>query len=264
MVVRIALVVWGLLGTVGLALFAWGGEVPPGMLVEGVLGLGALVALWLVVKLPWDLYFAARYVQVSQEESVGRALAVPDAEREEARSLARRLLALCVGLHLSGALLSGIVALFSDGLVGPLAAGAFIVTMAVRPLGAMVHHVRRRLGELRESSRIPRDDARSLDGRVRVLESQEEDRRDRAPEEQRVLAQLRQDLIALEARQAHGRAELDARLAAQDQRHRDDVDRLCREFERSIEKLTSDQALLSGIRAFLALVRETPGSPTVR
>jgi hypothetical protein len=258
MVWRIALFVWGLLGTAGVVLYAWGEQVPPDLLLQGLATLITLAAIWLVVKLPWDLYFAARYVQVSQAQSVGRQLAVPDTERLEASALAKRLLALCIGLHLTGALASGVLAYVLEGQLGWVAAGAFMVSMGIRPTAAMVFHVRRRLQELRQSSRIPRDDARTLDHRVKAIEASLA-QRDREDVElgktlQALVARVEQQRAALD----HAQAQTGARLEQQDQRHKDDVERLCREFERSIEKLTSDQALLSGIRAFLTMVRQAP------
>lgn len=247
MVWRIATLVWGLLGTAGIVLYVWGGQIPAGRVLQGLAVLGTLAALWMVVKLPWDLYFSARYVVTTQRTSVDRDLAVSLQERQEARILARRLLAFSLGLHLAGAAVCAGVSVVTQSPAGPVAAGAFILSMVVRPTGAMVVHVRRRLTELAASARIPREDARALDGRVARLEEDLSRRTLEAPERHA-------------ARQAvHERlTELRAALAAQEHRHRADVDRLAREFERSIERLTSDKDILAGLRAFLVMVRQSP------
>ncbi len=52
------------------------------------LGMGAvaLVALWAVVWLPWDLYFSARELAYEQKESEARGVEVTPGDREQTRS----------------------------------------------------------------------------------------------------------------------------------------------------------------------------------
>ncbi|MCB9669856.1 MAG: hypothetical protein H6736_15775 [Alphaproteobacteria bacterium] len=246
---RIALGVWGALGTVGLVLFATGGRLSPTEAVDAVAGLGALVALFAVVKLPWDLYFAARGVQRTQSDSGGREIRVPDAERHEASRLARRLLAVAVSLHLLGAGVCAAVAWASDGRVGLFAAGAFLVTLALRPTAAMVGHVRARLRALERRAVLPPPDARTLGARLHAVEHGLKDLSRRLDDD-------RSGLVALSARLDGLSADLEARLTSQERRHRDALDRLGLEMERSLEKLTRDKEVIAGLRAFLQMVRD--------
>jgi hypothetical protein len=242
---RVMTLMWALLGTVGAAIVLTGGDIDRTTAIEGVAGLVALLALWMVVRHPWDLYFAARGVERTQADSVGRAIEVPAVERGEARQLAQRLLAVALGLHLLGAAVCAAIGWWSDGTVGFVAAGAFVVTMGLRPATAMVAHVRQRLGELRGRAVVPRPDARALDDRLRAIEHVVEGVLERID----ALEPLPEALDGL------GRT-LDRRLTAQEHGFRKDMDRVCLEFERSIEKVSSDRELLAGIRAFLALVRQ--------
>lgn len=244
---RIALLVWGAVGTVGLVLTLTGGTVSQAQVVDGLAGIAALAALWLVVKVPWDLYFAARNVQKAQADSDDREIEVRPQERAEASRLARRLLGLAVGLHLAGAGLCALAAQVSD--VGLLASAAFLLSMALRPTTAMVVHVRRRLAELQGRAVLPRVDARDLGDRLEQAEVRLQGAEEQLDDEDRGLAALEHRLQELEAT-------LDRRIGTQEHRFRSEMDRVCVEFERSVEKVSRDQELLAGVRAFLAMVRQ--------
>lgn len=247
---RIGSLLWGLLGTVGLVLYATDGRLAPAQVVEGLAVLGVLLALFVVVKLPWDLYFAARNVQRTQADATGRKVAVPDTDRLETARLARRLLALCLGLHVLGAVLAGGALQLTGGSSGPWVAGAFLLSMGLRPTVAMVQHVRRRLQVLQRRAKVPLDDAVALAQRLKDVEKRV----------RRLYETVEHDHTGLLA--VHGRTEalahdLDARMTDLDHRQRKDLDRVMVEVERTIEKLTRDQEILAGLRAFLHMVRTT-------
>jgi hypothetical protein len=246
---RIALLVWGTLGTIGGVLWLTGGALSTRDTVDALAGLAVLAALWLTIKLPWDLYFAARAVQIDQAESVARGLQIADAERAETRQLVRRTLALAIGLHLAGAAACLALTAIAGGQVGLVAAGAFLASMVLRPGATVVGHMRRRLSELGRRARIPREDAVELARRVLDLEERQADLQRRVAHDITGLTALHDGLEKLDAR-------TDSRIRTTEQRFRQDVDRVCVEFERAIERLTSDRELLAGIRAFLALVRQ--------
>lgn len=71
-----------LVGT--LLLSGWLGWLDMGRALELVMGTVALGGLWLVVWLPWDLFFAARALAVEQEDGAARGIEVSDADRAEA------------------------------------------------------------------------------------------------------------------------------------------------------------------------------------
>lgn len=247
---RIAFGVWGLLGTVALAVVASGGQVSTADVLNGVAAAIVFVALWGVVKLPWDLYFAARHVQRAQQDSRRRGVQVGAGEEAEASGLARRLLALAVGLHLLGALVSGLASIASGGRLGLFAAGAFLVTLAVRPTGAMFVHVQARLRDLQRRARVPQDDALALHQRLQEAEGLLE-------QLGRRLEEAETGLTGLTAEVGTQRSTLERGLARQEERHLHELDRLGTEMQRSLEKLSDDQELLAGLRAFLKLVKSS-------
>jgi hypothetical protein len=66
---------------------------------------------------------------------------------------------------------------------------------------------------------------------------------------------LDRELKALKSRSDHGLEQLGASLRQQDRNFTTKVEQVCHEFQRSIEKLTEDKALLEGVRAFVRMVK---------
>lgn len=246
---RMLLGTWAVLATAGAAWLATGGELSSSQLVDGVAVLVALVALFGVVRLPWDLYFAARGVQRTQADSTARQVAVRADEQAETGQLAKRLLAFAVSLHVLGAAVCAAVAWGSGGQLGWLASGAFLLTMGLRPATAMVGHVRARLAVLQRRAKLPTVDAASLGAQLATQRKGWTTLQSEVHHEMHGLA-------AIEARLEAATSELRHQQHLQGQRHQAELDRIGLEMERALERLTTDQEVLSGLRAFLAMVRE--------
>lgn len=221
-----------------------------GMILVGLTGLAG------VLKLPWDIYFEARGLVVDQEESERRGIEVDSEEKTYARAAARRLLLLCLLSHALAAALSAGASWASGGRIGYAFAGFFLVSTLFRPMGSFYQHMKARLLELRRRARVPREDAVQLLSKVRDLEG---DLRMARSE----LGTLRQELVEKEhdATRERGRLvrhveELDARQTSQQQRYEAKVDRVCREFQDSVSRLTAEKEILEGMRAFVRLVKE--------
>lgn len=239
---------WAALATFGAVWLATGGTFSSTEVIDGVVGLGALLALLAVVKLPWDLYFQARNVQRSQADSLRRSIEVSEEERGETRALAHKLLLVALTLHLVGAAGSGLAAWLSGGRVGLFAAGAFLVTMALRPTVAMVEQVRKRLGALQRRAVLPPIDATELAARLGRVESA-------CKQLTAAIQHERSGNEALALRLDQQDERLERALRNQASRHQQELDRLGLETERALEKLTRDREVLAGLRAFLQMVR---------
>jgi len=246
---RILMGTWAALATGGLVWLMTGGELSVAQVVDGLAGLAALVALWGVVRIPWDLYFAARNVQRSQADGVAREVDVPRDERAETGRLAQRLLWVAVGLHLVGAGTCAALSWVSGGQVGWVASGAFLVTMGLRPAGAMVTHVRSRLAVLQRRAVLPSVDARTLAERLGRLHEQ-------VATLQADLTHEETGLAAVGARLEGFEGETRRALSVQQQHHHAELDRLGLEMQRALETLTRDKEVLAGLRAFLQMVKE--------
>jgi hypothetical protein len=218
-------------------------------LLDGAMVLASLAGLVLVLKLPWDLYFEARGLIVDQDESRNLEIAVLEEERSFARRTARRLLLLCFALHLGAAALLAGTSYLSGGRLGYFFAVFFLVSTGFRPLAAFYSHLRRRLMEMRQRTRYPREDALELRRRVDDLEY-------RTKVQQEFFERLQEEegnrLGRLESDLSGSREELRLLRDRMDEK----VDRVCREFTSSIERLTEDRELLHGLRALVRLVKE--------
>lgn len=232
-----------------LAIAATLGWIPVPLAIDAAMGTLALSGLLALLGLPWDLYFQARGVVTDQDESVARGVTVGAGDRTAARRLARRLLALCVGLHAGAAGLLALASALSGGRVGYAFAVFFLVATGLRPIEASYRHLAGRLFELRERARYPREDVLQWVGTVRALETAQ---RDHARELERVEASGRELLETLRT--------TDERLRAQDRALDLKLDRVLAELERTVDRMTEDRELVAGLRALARLLR-TAQSP---
>lgn len=223
---------------VGLAVAAFLGWITPAVALDLGMSALALLGLWLVIWLPWDLYFAARELIESQRDSVDRGIEVSARDQAGATRLAPRLLALCLGLHLGAAGLLAVVTWATHGSVGYWFAGSFLVSMGLRPLGALYRHLRERIEAMRQRASYPRPDVVSLQARLDEAELRVE--------------ALTRDRDALGERLTE--VERDARVGQKDLARR--YDELVVELERSMAKLTQDRELLLGVKALVRVIKE--------
>ncbi|GAA2446491.1 hypothetical protein GCM10010191_74430 [Actinomadura vinacea] len=233
----------GVLAVVGAVVLVLVADVPLAVVLS--LGAGALCLAWLVVLLtvPWNVYFQARRVIGEIRTSRERGLEAPQGREEEARRIAVRVRAAAVGAHVLSAALAAVITYFSGAVVGYYFVGFYLVSTFFRPVHAWFVHLRERLGTMLRETRHPRDDVLAVKERLTLLEFRAE--------------QLRQTTEQLhEADLAQGRRLDDFDLAVS-QLHRR-LDALGRRFEDTVAQLTDDQEVISGIRAFLRLLRAEP------
>ncbi|WP_211592875.1 hypothetical protein [Microbispora sp. H10836] len=219
-------------------------DVPPPVVVS--LGFGALCLLWLIVLLtvPWNLYFQAHTLIHEIRVSRERGVAVSPEREAEARRIAVRMRRAAVAAHLVSAVLLAAITYFSGETVGYYFAVFYLLGTFFRPAGAWFSHLRSRMTTMLEEVRYPREDVVTLTGRVDALEARAEESEARAAE----LAELL-DSLAGETRAGFHTAT--ARGDALDHR----LDAMGRTFEDSLSRLTDNQEVLSGIKAFLRLIR---------
>ncbi|MEV1020280.1 hypothetical protein [Streptomyces sp. NPDC050264] len=211
---------------------------------------GAICLLWLVLLLtvPWNLYFRARSVVHEARVSREKGLAVPADRDAEAARIAAVMLRLAVGAHV----VTGAATVFAAWATGRTAgywiAGCYLLSTLFRPAGAYFTALRRRLTTLHGEVRFPRDDVAALRATVAALQKGAAVLEEKGEETYRVLAELRTSVDAV-GLSAHGRADrVDLRVEA-----------LSREFESVVNRLTDNQEIISGLRAFLRLLRAEDG-----
>jgi hypothetical protein len=208
-------------------------------------GMGALCLLWLVLLLtvPWNVYFQARELIREIQTSREQGLEVPPGRDEEARRIAVRMRAAAIGAHLLSAAILTVITYFSGATVGYYFVGFYLVSTVFRPTGAWFAHLRGRLSTMLNEVRYPRDDVLDLKQRVTALEH----RADTADEGARRLGEEDRELRDLVKGCELRDHELDRRL-----------DAVGRQFEDTISRLTDNQEVIAGIKAFLRLLRTEP------
>lgn len=254
-------------------LFAWLGRlagVPLATLLS--IGAGAAALAWLVVlvAVPWNLYYAARWVVAEMAVSRERGIIVPAAQDTEARRIARRMLWFALGGHIGTAVATAVITYFARATVGYYFAGFYLLSTAIRPAVAYFAHLRERITVLTRQATHPREDVvslqRTVDLAARTLKELQAELRqaqrgatDDLRRVESVLAGditharqlLTTDLARLQDAQAADRA---AARSVADQLGRR-IDQMVRRIEDTLDGISDHQELLTGIRALARMIR---------
>ena len=207
-------------------------------------GIACLAWLVLIVVLPWNLYFQARHLLFELRRSRERGIVVAAGQEAEAHSVARRMLRVSIGLHLASAALLALGSWLYGEALGYAFAALYLLSTLFRPAVEYYRYVRARLSDALDEVKYPRDDIQKLVGEVHALTAG-------AKAHDETLTTLREDLGQLSQTMLQGDREAQRKL-----------DLVARRFEETIDRLTDNQEIISGIKAFLRLVqsprREAP------
>lgn len=223
--------------------------------IDGLL-LGRVVAamafvfgLITVVRLPWDLTFQARNALAEMEALRARGLTVDETEIKFARKSATRSLVLALFLHLAGAGLALLARSILGAELGVVIALAFLGSMALRPIHAFYLHTRQRLMRAQRNAAVPPPDARTLADADDELRA----RLDAMTKEMATHRELTQGQITLIEERTVAEASAWRNSAASTD---EKLERVLREFERTVDRTQQNGEVLAGIRAFVQLIRE--------
>jgi len=209
---------------------------------ESVVTTGLVVVClgWLVVvmTLPWNLYFQAKAVLFEMQRSRERGLSVRVDREAEARSVATRMLRFSIGLHLGSAVLAAGVTALERGHWGYVFSGFYLLSGFFRPGVEYYRYLRQRLGHLSAEVRFPPDDVKALQAEVLRLGTM-------ATAATKVDEQLGERLTLLQRSSDVRQKDLDRRVTS-----------LARTFEDTVNRLTDNQQIIGGIKAFLRLVKQ--------
>ncbi|MFC5805094.1 hypothetical protein [Streptomyces formicae] len=236
--------VLAVVGAAGALILAHAVGAPPAVVLGAAVGVLALLWLLVLLTVPWNLYFRAHAVLAEIAVSREKGIAVSAARDAEARRIARTMLRTAVAGHVLTA--GGVVAvtMATGQATGYWFAGFFLLSTLFRPAGAYFTQLRRRLGLLLKDVTHPRDDVVELRTRVDRVEAGMTVLEGKAEEQYRALAELRRTADALGVASYERADDADRRIAA-----------LGREFESTVNRLTDDQEIIAGVKAFLRLLR---------
>lgn len=224
-------------GLCGAVLVAFHFQVPLTLVATVGAGIACLAWLVVIVVLPWNLYFQARHLLFELGRSKEKGLGVQPQAEAEARAVESRMLKVSVGLHLVSAGLLALGAWLSGERLGNAFAALYLLSTLFRPAVEYYRFLRARLTTALDEVKYPRDDLQRLLGEVRQLLL------DRDAQGQ-ALERLREEQAAQGAAMLAGDREAQRRL-----------DAVARKFEETIDRLTDNQEIISGIKAFLRLVQ---------
>lgn len=205
----------------------------------GALLAGAVCLAWLsvVVVLPWNLLFGARRTLRELARAKERGVTVTAAQEARARRIERLMVRVSVGLHLASAALLALGSWWAGVPLGRVFAALFLLSTLFRPAVEYYRSLRGQLAELVDEARYPHADVLRLVAEV---------------EAQRVLLDAgvkANETLAARFDESEGR--VDARLSEVNRR----LELVARRFDEALERVTDHRELISGLRAFLKLVR---------
>lgn len=206
---------------------------------EVIVGGFFLVWLFVLLKAPWDLFFQAQAVADEMASSRQGGIRADEAREAYVRRLRSRLLVVALAAHALSAAISAGIAIFGGGVIGWWFAAFYLISTAFRPAVSAYRHLMRRLRQLFEEARFPRQDVLEMRGRVERHDGE--------------IPALRNRIDHLERELARETASREG----EDRVLRGNVEATAREMERSLSRLTDNQEVVRGIQAFVRLVSHT-------
>ena len=161
-------------GLLFIALLAFGllnwFQMPVGSLWDWAIGIGIFEWTILIVTVPWNIYFKAKAVAQTGQESQLQGIAIEDRQIQYASGVATKALIVAIALHFGTALglyylaMSGITALGYWSSIGVLLLTLF------RPAISTYEYLATRLSAMQNQFLYPREDILELRGRFQQLE----------------------------------------------------------------------------------------------
>ena len=218
-------------------------HVPLALLATVAAAIACLAWLVVIVVLPWNLYFQARHLTSELQRSRARGIVVSPAQEAAAVQVARRMWRVSVGLHLASAALLALGSWLSQEPLGSTFAALFLLSTLFRPAVEYYRAVRRQLGDVLHETKYPREDVVKLIADVEA--------------HQRELERLREDQASLTGQLTTLEG---ASMARATEAHRR-LEGVARKFDEALDRLTDNREVISGLKAFLRLVREPTPRP---
>lgn len=211
--------------------------------------LACLTWMFFLVKIPWDLYFSARKARIDGEESKRRGIEGVEDKTRLLSKMETALLWTALAAHALTAVFVYALAVFQPELIRPGFSLLFIVSVALRPAWEGYGYLRKRLSELSSQVRYPRDDIQLVQQKLTNLKEGFEKLEHALAQSQRNnearFQTLDFALKELQSQHIGDNARLEKRLV-----------QLSHRFEEIVEKMSSDQDLLAGVRAFARMLRQ--------
>jgi hypothetical protein len=229
-------------------------NVPAGELLDWLIAVVAFWWLTVVVTVPWNIYFQARSVLAGAALSAERGIALPAERLAYVRRWLPRALAVALGLHLCSALAFFGIAAAGVSPVGYFAAAAALLLTLLRPVLSAYEYVAKRLRSIDQEIRVPREDAVTLRSDLRSVEQNLRELHTRLDlDDPRSWAARHQAAIE------HLVQRIDRQQVALDELRSSNIadhQRLAREAEQAIARISADARFLEQVRDIIRFVKE--------
>ncbi len=228
-------------------------NIPSGHFVDWIIGTLTIWWLLVIVTVPWNVYFEAKAVSAEAAHSASIGIAIDQKQMNYVSKLTRNALIVAILLHVFSA--AGLFALSACGIspVGYVGSGAAILLTFVRPSVRAYEYLWEKLIAIKHKVKYPREDVVELRNRTQVLETKLEQL------EQQLDASHPKSFAAQQTRVSEELKERLQKLAQNQNRMQDenqrDHDRLSREGQNAIAKLSADSQFLDHVREIVKLIK---------
>lgn len=145
-------------------------EVQVGNINDWLVGIFSFIWLMIITTVPWNAHFKAKEVLDDAAISKRKDITVIDSSLEYVQKVAKISLVLAILLHIVSAIGLYFVASMGVSIVGYFAAALAIGLTFLRPTVRFYEYLRKRLDNIKQEFRYPREDLQSLLERTHHLE----------------------------------------------------------------------------------------------
>jgi hypothetical protein len=163
-------------GLIFIALLAFGLlnwlQIPAGNLWDWAIGIGIFEWTILIVTVPWNIYFKARDVSQTGQESQLQGIDIEDRQIQYASGIATKALIVAIRLHLGTAAVLYYLAINGVTALGYWSSIGVLLLTFLRPAISTYEYLATRLSTMQDQFTHPRQDIFELRNRFEQLEDQ--------------------------------------------------------------------------------------------
>jgi len=209
------------------------------------------IFVWLVivVTVPWNIHFRAKEVLNDAEMSQERGISVDSRQVSFAKVWVKRSLIIALSLHFISALVLYLLAVNGIGAIGYWGAIAALLLTVLRPVISAYEYLTRRLSQISEQVKYPREDIVSLRQRLEQLEHNLVlVQKELNPHSSNSLLSKQNEWIELSRQEF---AQLKASLAELRATNQQEHQRLSLESKQAVAQLSEDSQFLSHVKEMI-------------
>jgi len=244
-------------------------DIEAGKVIDWVVGVISFIWLVTIVVVPWNAHFKAKEVLDDAEISQRKDILVIESSLAYVKKVAKRSLYLAIGLHIFTAIVLYFIAALGWSPVGYFSAGAAILLTFFRPIIRFYEYLQKRLKDIRQEFRYPRQDLRELLSDVKTTKAKVEDlealldtdpkkpswRQDVAKQHTELLKEMKEletfiETYKTENGQAFNQYKTEMANA---------LEKIQKEARQHYEKLVGDSQILDSVRTLAGFVKEVKG-----